>query len=570
MRVFAVAPRAAVSGVLLLLMSVVLQTCSAVVFASAIEEVSRAGSMPHALLLLLSGAGALVGVALCSWGLSPVWGAAITTLTQKSVSEALAQAEEREREDDPIASARWIEAASTVSSMRHRDALGAVPEYLAARIRGLSGFVILALVSPLAAVLLAAITIIYGKFFTNMLDDVLSSMDEGGEPAMRARYARGLLFSRSLWGEFRVFDAHRWLLGYVMHHSALGRASSTRQRSRHMWKVVASGAVLMVLYFAVFWWLTNAVLDHSTGIAALMLAFQGSLLLLDLGPIGDTAVLYRQAAETESRFRATQVESRLCMNAMGATSVRHIDHDQRSLEGGKVVSLRQLTFTYPEEKQPAVRIERLDIERGERVALVGRNGAGKSTLLGIMAGYIRGYEGAAEVAPDLAVSVSLQSPAQYPATFRENIEIGRPDADFRQALKELGNEYLLESLSGDDELGSLSFDGKDLSGGQWQRVGLARAVAQRGGVLLLDEPSASLDPKAEAALFQSVMSRDNWDAVVMTTHHLPNVRFVDRIIVLDQGLVVETGSHAELMAADGLYADLFSTQARLYGVSFDE
>lgn len=220
------------------------------------------------------------------------------------MSTALVQAQQQELAGEPAASAEWIEAAPPVSSMRHREALGAVTEYLAARIRGVSGFFILALILPWAALLLAVATVIHGRFFTTMLDDMLSSMGEEVDPTMRANYARGLLFNRSLWAEFRVFDAHRWLLGYLVHHSALGRASSARQRSRHTRAVMADGAVIMVLYFAVLWALTNSVLhhNHNTRIAVLVLAFQGSLLLPDLCPNGDVAVSYRQAVQVEAEI----------------------------------------------------------------------------------------------------------------------------------------------------------------------------------------------------------------------------------------------------------------------------
>jgi hypothetical protein len=123
------------------------------------------------------------------------------------------------------------------------------------------------------------------------------------------------------------------------------------------------------------------------------------------------------------------------------------------------------------------------------------------------------------------------------------------------------------SFRADDIVGDPGIQGGNLSGGQWQRVGLARAFGHAtGGVLLLDEPSAALDPAAEARFFRTALDQARGRTILLATHHLANTRFADRIVVLDGGRIVEEGGHADLMRHGGLYADMFTAQARSYGV----
>jgi ABC-type multidrug transport system fused ATPase/permease subunit len=162
----------------------------------------------------------------------------------------------------------------------------------------------------------------------------------------------------------------------------------------------------------------------------------------------------------------------------------------------------------------------------------------------------------------------LQQAVRYPATLPENVSLGHNNVDVERALATVGSDTeLMPARHWDDLLGSPETGGANLSGGQWQKVGLARAFGHAAdGVLLLDEPSAALDPTAEAEFFRTALSQSRDATVVLSTHHLANARFVDRIIVLDEGRIVADGTHSELMRAGGLYTDMFTKQAASYGV----
>jgi ATP-binding cassette subfamily B protein len=169
------------------------------------------------------------------------------------------------------------------------------------------------------------------------------------------------------------------------------------------------------------------------------------------------------------------------------------------------------------------------------------------------------------------IAVVFQDFVRYPSlTAAENIGLGRPDrmeddAAIRRAARAAGIDDVLAGLpKGYDTVLSRPFGGVDLSTGQWQRVALARAFLRDAPLVVLDEPTAALDPRAERDLFETVASLYRSRSALLISHRLSSVRFADRICVLAGGRVSETGTHEELLAAGGVYAELFDLQARAY------
>ncbi len=241
-----------------------------------------------------------------------------------------------------------------------------------------------------------------------------------------------------------------------------------------------------------------------------------------------------------------------------------------------------VSFTYPESDRPAVDGVSLEIEAGEVVALVGENGSGKTTLAKMLGGLYRPEGGTirwddvdlADVdAGELrdSIAVIFQDFERYLLPARENIGLGRHEriddfdaiqaaslrADADRFLADLPEAY--ETMLGREFAG-----GYDLSIGQWQRVALARAFFRDAPFVILDEPTAALDARAESQLFDRMRELLEGRSVVLISHRFSSVRNADRIYVMHDGRVVEQGSHDELMSADGLYAELFTLQARAY------
>lgn len=250
--------------------------------------------------------------------------------------------------------------------------------------------------------------------------------------------------------------------------------------------------------------------------------------------------------------------------------------------GFEEISVSGVRFSYPGTAGEALRGVDLRIRRGQVVALVGENGSGKTTLAKILAGLYDPTSGAvtwdgvdtrgfARASLRDRVAVIFQDFVRYAVSARENISFGRYTPDVRddrvrEAARAAGAEELLAALPRglDTTLSRIFAGGHDLSGGQWQRVAIARAFYRDAELLILDEPSAALDPRAESALYESLGAVLAGRTAVLISHRFSSVRSADVIYVLDEGRVAEAGSHEELMALGGRYAELFRLQAAAY------
>ena len=244
--------------------------------------------------------------------------------------------------------------------------------------------------------------------------------------------------------------------------------------------------------------------------------------------------------------------------------------------------LSDVHFRYPSSERLALDGVSMRIKRGEVVALVGANGSGKTTLAKVIGQLYPVTSGTvtwngADVRGGPAgglrrhIAVIFQDFEKYHFTVRENIGFGdvrRPptDADVMDAATRSGSlDFIsrlpegLEALLGPEYIG-----GSDLSTGQWQRLALARSIFRDAPLIILDEPSSALDAEAEAELFDRLRTLGEGRGVLVISHRFSTVTSADRIYVLDQGHVIEEGSHRELIALGGTYARLFRLQASRY------
>ena len=250
---------------------------------------------------------------------------------------------------------------------------------------------------------------------------------------------------------------------------------------------------------------------------------------------------------------------------------------------GDGVRFEDVSFTYPGATAPALDGVSLHVPPGSKLAIVGENGSGKTTLIKLLAGLYRPTRGRVLVdglpveAWDPAtlrrrIGVIFQDFVRYQLTVGENIGAGDDRAFGDRArwaeAAEMGlaAPVIAELPAGfDTQLGKWFKDGRELSLGQWQKIALARAFMRRDAdILVLDEPTASMDAAAEVAIFDRFRERTRDQIAIVISHRFSTVRMADRIVVLDGGRVVESGSHDELLAQGGRYATLFRLQARGY------
>jgi ATP-binding cassette subfamily B protein len=316
--------------------------------------------------------------------------------------------------------------------------------------------------------------------------------------------------------------------------------------------------------------------------------FQGLLTVGDL-------VMYFQAVQRASGFLeglgwslSSLYESNLFLTTLGEflgiqSRLPESAHPKRFPQPiAQGITFDHVSFQYSHDDRVAIRDFTFTIRPGEHVAFVGANGAGKTTLVKLLCRLYDPSEGRITIdGADLrdypiadvrgAVSGIFQDFVRFHLSARDNIALGvrSPHVDLpvvTQAAKQAGVHEAIERLPKgyESQLGKLFDGGHELSIGEWQKVALARAILRDSQILILDEPTSAMDAKAEAELFERFHELAQGRMAILISHRLSTVKMADRIFVIDQGWIVEQGTHDDLMQQQGLYATLFLTQAQHY------
>ncbi|MFN7990462.1 MAG: ABC transporter ATP-binding protein [Thermoanaerobaculia bacterium] len=367
-------------------------------------------------------------------------------------------------------------------------------------------------------------------------------------------------------------------LGPLLLERFRGVASQFRDEStRLLWRSSLVGAAFVVLSSAALF----SVLAHLGFRVLAGGATVGSLVVF-----AGAAARLRAVVEETLAYLGSALERALFvrnLRAFLALAPRQQAGGGRPLvvEGAAEVELEGVTFTYPGAGTPALRDVSLRVRPGETVALVGENGAGKTTLVRLVAriydadsGTVRfGGTDVRELdAADLRRNVAwvMQDFLRFEATAEENVAFGdwRRLLGNRREVEEVarlaGVAPLVESLPGgwDTWLGNM-FGRQELSSGQWQRLAIARALARKAPLLVLDEPTASLDVRAEEELFRRFREMAAGRTAILVSHRFSTVAIADRVVVLSEGRIAESGSHAELLRRGGIYAELWRLSERM-------
>jgi len=242
------------------------------------------------------------------------------------------------------------------------------------------------------------------------------------------------------------------------------------------------------------------------------------------------------------------------------------------------IEFKDVVFKYPNAKKASLNGLSLTIKAGETVAIVGENGAGKSTFTNLLMGVYEPASG--EITVDgkpiknikpqqlfAGVSAVFQKYQRYQLMLKENVQISDvgADDDIQPVMKEAGVEWESRSYpDGVDTVLSREFDGVDLSGGQWQRISIARGLYRQHDLIVLDEPTAAIDPLEESRLYEKFAEISKDKTAVIVTHRLGSAQIADKIVVLDDGKVGEVGTHQELIESKGHYAKMYESQASWY------
>lgn len=246
------------------------------------------------------------------------------------------------------------------------------------------------------------------------------------------------------------------------------------------------------------------------------------------------------------------------------------------------ISVQQLNFTYPNQGRKTLKDVNLKITPGKKIAIIGENGSGKTTLIKCLTGLYDTDSSMIHVNGmplnkiDLnkyfkKISVLFQDFNRFEFTVRENIGFGNLEdlADtekLKEVIKRVGLENHIKSLPNqyDSRLGRFFDGGNELSGGQWQKIAIARCLFRECDLIVLDEPTSALDPKSEVEIMEEFFRYSSDKAVIFITHRLGAAWLADEIIVMERGRIAERGTHQELLHLDGIYKELFVSQSKWY------
>ena len=291
------------------------------------------------------------------------------------------------------------------------------------------------------------------------------------------------------------------------------------------------------------------------------------------------AILIRFSSIADSALYLRDLFDFLDMKPNISTNVNSLPFPGTIREG---FTFEDVGFRYPQSKQWVLREISFTLQPGEKVALVGENGAGKTTLVKLLTRLYDPTEGRILLeGKDLrdydleglrdTVGVIFQDYVKYHLTASENIAVGRiSELNNEKRIKESASRSLADSVieklpdGYKQRIGRWFKRGTNLSGGEWQKIAIARAYMRDAQMLILDEPTASLDARAEHEVFKRFVELTFDKCAVLISHRFSTVRMADRIVVLHQGRLLEHGTHQELLAAGGQYADLFQMQAAGY------
>jgi len=388
-----------------------------------------------------------------------------------------------------------------------------------------------------------------------------------------AEYAYRLAVDPPASKELRLFGLAEWTIDrFVARRTRLHQLqyAATRLRER---PVIWSMLLVISANVTVFWVLANAAANGRISLGEAVVYMQSAIGVSMIAFGGFSWALDGSAAPVAAVMR---LEPAMC-------SAGVLPSGNRSASGmpAREIRLRDVSFSYAA-GAPVLNGFDLTIPAGSSLAIVGQNGAGKTTLAKLLCRLYDPQSGKIEIdgvdlrelnlaSWRLRVAAVFQDFIRLELPLRENVAPGgAPDNVVRAALDEAG----AGKLAGLDTVLAKGYTGgTDLSGGQWQRIALARALAAvktGAGLVLLDEPTAQLDVRGEAEIFERLLAATRHCTTILISHRFSTVRHADQICVVEHGRVVELGSHDELMALGGRYRTMFDLQAQRFYVAADE
>jgi len=395
---------------------------------------------------------------------------------------------------------------------------------------------------------------------------IFSKLEEENAPQRRRyEYFQKAIVDREFYKETRILGAFRYFKGLF--------SESLMIVTRKTWQTERKAAIVrLLLNLASFaglgaslYMLFTATMAGDISVGAFAAVFTSLSLIfgiMDEIVTGHFGVASEYIGKVINYFRVMDMDE--------------VKGEKGKLDFSKGIVADNISFTYPGRDTAAISNVSLAIAQGETIAIVGENGAGKSTFVRLLMGIFHSDGGTVKIGGlDSAtthpnsifngVSSVFQQYQRYKMTLRDNVEISDMSSSatgkIHDILKKADfNEDGLEL----DSMLSPEFDGIDLSGGQWQRLAIARGLYRDNGFIVLDEPTAAIDPIEETRIYNQFKNLAAGKCAIVVTHRLGSAKLADRIVVMDSGAIIDSGTHEELLSRAGKYAQMWTAQAAWY------
>ncbi|GHT95777.1 ABC transporter ATP-binding protein [Spirochaetia bacterium] len=424
-------------------------------------------------------------------------------------------------------------------------------------------------VSPqfIFAILLVFVPVLIGQLFNTRI--IAKFEDEAAPLRRRFDFFSSTITGREFFKETRLLGAYNRLLARLHDTIKLLSAAEWKANKKQNALTLITTILSALGWGGIMYLLVTALLAGEITVGAFAAIF-GSVGLM-FGIMEEAA---RHVGYTAKNF------------GTGRNLVRFLELPDRggvpeTADNAQGISLKNVSFQYPNATEPSIKDVSLEIAPGETVAVVGVNGAGKSTLVRLLIGFykpssgvvtVRGIDTNTADGDSLFTGISgvFQKFQKYQMTLGENVgisESGKPSEhdDKTEALVNAGIDMDSATFpAGLDTMLSREFDGVDLSGGQWQRLAIARGLYRTHNMVVLDEPTAAIDPIEETRIYKQFMDISRDKTAIIVTHRLGSVKTADRVIVMDSGRIIASAPHETLLETCKPYADMYASQAMWY------
>ena len=382
-------------------------------------------------------------------------------------------------------------------------------------------------------------------------------------------YYQECVTGREYFKETRMLGAYRYF-------SSLIRETIEKINGR-AWKCYGKMAGLEILmrfitllgYVGVLLLLVYYVINGSISVGAFAAVFSSVAVMFDMI---ESAVGQQMGGAFEKMG--------MVANYMKFLDMEEMRGEDAVVDYSKGIQLQNVSFSYKGSEEMAVKNASLTIRNGETLAIVGENGAGKSTLVKLLIGLYRPAQGEVRIGQvntkntkmqsyQRKISGVFQNYQKYKMTLEDNIIISAFNKQKTDKVNRILEEVDIDVDGEDypkgmDTVLSTEFGGTDISGGQWQRVAIARGMYREHEVIILDEPAAAIDPMEEYALYNRFREMAKDRTAILVTHRMGSCKIADRIVVMNAGQIVEEGTHEELMNRNGKYREMYAAQAQWY------